>query len=327
MSHHRAPSTAEGAKEPHSVSLKVLRLSKSTLSEQHILPHTNSSELPAFPAEAGLAYPSADPTDQFILTPLLTLPPAFGAAYVGESFSCTLCANNELPPNDSRTIGSVQIAAEMQTPTQALALELGESSGDPDSMSLATEQSIQKIVHYDLKEEGNHVLAVTVTYTEPPKSAGHESETEPQAAASGRVRTFRKLYQFMAQQCLTVRTKAGELPAPSAPAKKAGQMKATQLQRYILEAQLENLGQGSIVLETVKLIPKSPFKASSLNWDVSMPSTETEPLPVLNPSDVRQVAFLIEQQLDDAEGGDALQQDLSRDGRATLGQLSIDWRS
>ncbi|MBH1945675.1 DUF974 domain-containing protein, partial [Erythrobacter sp. YJ-T3-07] len=32
------------------------------------------------------------------MTPILNLPPSFGSAYVGETFSCTLCANCEVPP-------------------------------------------------------------------------------------------------------------------------------------------------------------------------------------------------------------------------------------
>jgi hypothetical protein len=80
-----------------------------------------------------------------------------------------------------------------------------------------------------LKEEGNHVLAVTVTYTETALGEGK--------AASGRVRTFRKLYQFVAQQLLSVRTKAGELTQRSGPPK------------YLLEAQLENMGEAAVCLE------------------------------------------------------------------------------
>lgn len=48
--------------------------------------------------------------------------------------------------------------------------------------------------------------------------------------------------------------------------------------------------------------------------------------PTLNPRDVLQVAFLVEQEEGRQEGLEALQKDLRRDGRATLGQLSIEWR-
>ena len=59
------------------------------------------------------------------LTPLLTLPPSFGAAYVGESFACTLCANNERLASDPIAIRDVSIAAELQTPSSQAREEQG----------------------------------------------------------------------------------------------------------------------------------------------------------------------------------------------------------
>jgi hypothetical protein len=50
------------------------------------------------------------------------------------------------------------------------------------------------------------------------------------------------------------------------------------------------------------------------------------PPPTLNPRDVLQIAFLVEQVEGAVEGLEALQTDLRRDGRASLGQLSIEWR-
>jgi hypothetical protein len=47
----------------------------------------------------------------------------------------------------------------------------------------------------------------------------------------------------------------------------------------------------------------------------------------MNPRDVLQVAFLVEQEVGQQDGVEALQKDMKRDGRATLGQLSIEWRS
>lgn len=49
--------------------------------------------------------------------------------------------------------------------------------------------------------------------------------------------------------------------------------------------------------------------------------------PALNPRDVLQVSFLLEQQSGEQEGLETLQKDMKRDGRTILGQLSIEWRS
>jgi hypothetical protein len=118
---------------------------------------------------------------------------------------------------------------------------------------LAPGESLQRIVQYDLKEEGSHVLAVTVTYTEvigeafeEGISGGGDGGLRAQVPAGERVRTFRKLYQFLAQQCMTVRTKASELPPKRVLVEGGGKK---MVLRFTLEAQLENLGEGPILLE------------------------------------------------------------------------------
>lgn len=232
---------------------------------------------------------------------------------MGEAFSCTLCANNEiLPSNTTRTVSSIQIVAEMQTPTQSVPLELQSASTDETPSDAVSQpgSSLQRTVTFDLKEEGSHVLAVNVSYI----------ETNVQAAGmipATRSRSFRKLYQFAAQPCLSVRTKATELPST------ADSTSSVPTLRFALEAQLENVGDGSIVLEVAKLLPKPPFKAMSLNWDSDLTLAEN---PKLAPRDVMQVAFLVEKDIRSEEGSDELTASLKRDGRAMLGQLAIEWR-
>lgn len=145
----------------------------------------------------------------------------------------------------------------MQTPSQSIPLSLsppGEGAeSQPDSLEKGG--SIQKIVRFDLKEEGNHILAVNVSYTETALAAKDGSLSSASTggaghvASGGRVRTFRKLYQFIAQPCLSVRTKASELPPLEVENKAFGPYGKTRLLRYALEAQLENVGDGVIILE------------------------------------------------------------------------------
>ncbi|RDW60741.1 hypothetical protein BP6252_12124 [Coleophoma cylindrospora] len=317
MAHQRNVSTLEGVKEKHSVSLKVLRLSRPSLSTQHPLPTPLPSPTGTYASPAAsLAYPSTDSHENFILSPLLTLPPAFGSAYVGETFSCTLCANNELLPSPStstKTISNVRIEAEMKIPSSAtpIVLELGPSSAlhDPDEAGaegakekdgheLDAGKSLQKVVSFDLKEEGSHVLAVTVTY----------SETTP---TSGRVRTFRKLYQFVCKGCMVVRTKTGVLPSsPKLPNQE------NEIRKWALEAQLENCGEETITLDTVILETNEGFKSTGLNWDL-VPRGEEIERPILNPGDVQQVCFMVEEIQRGPE---------PEDGRLIFGVLSIGWR-
>jgi trafficking protein particle complex subunit 13 len=205
----------------------------------------------------------------------------------------------------------------MQTPSQAISLEL-HAAADAEEGDAGPGSSIQKIIRFDLKEEGTHVLAVNVTYTE---TAGTGTAT------SGRVRSFRKLYQFLAQACLSVRTKATELEAQNSTEKTPGSPAKIPLLRYVLEAQLENVSDSIIVLQETKLQARRPFKSTSLNWDAGKDAGRQVERPSLKPHDVMQVAFLVEQESDVSEGLEDMKGALRREGRAVLGQLAIQWRT
>lgn len=169
-------------------------------------------------------------------------------------------------------------------------------------------QSLQRIVRFDLREEGSHVLAVSLSYSETTMS-------KEKSASGGRVRTFRKLYQFIAQPCLSVRTKVSDFPSTSADNKIAS--------RYALEAQLENMADGTISLEQIHFNSKPPFQSTSLNEDFGNSDTAKTEFSMLAPRDVIQVAFLIEEE---AGSGDKAQKE-TKDGRTVLGQLSMQWRT
>ena len=232
------------------------------------------------------------------------MPPAFGSAYVGQTFSCTICANNELPPDSERQVTSVRLGAEMQTPSGTTTLEL--SPSHQDTAKLNAGKSLQKVVHFELKEEGNHTLSVNLSYSETTLS-------KDQSASGARLRSFRKLYQFLARPCLGVRTKVSNLPP-------GGLIdKHSQVARYALEAQLENFADETIMLDAVSLNPKVAFKSTSLNWDATDSDSHTNDKPSMAPRDILQVAFLVEQRVNGPG------KEMTKDGRAMLGNLDIRW--
>lgn len=295
MAHQRNLSTAPGG--THAISLKVLRLSRPSLATQTPLPHTSFGNGLDIPPEASLAYPGADAASTFPLTPLLTLPPAFGAAYVGETFSCTLCANNEVQEVEKRSVSAVRIVAELQTPSNqdGITLELVDAGEDGDgAWDLKPGATLQRTLKHELKEEGQHVLAVTVTYTE-------TLHSEDGGASGGRARTFRKLYQFVAQQLIAVRSKVTERK----------RREKDGAQQWILEAQLENVGETSVVLEKLWLNEREGIVGTALNGD------DTRDATVLKPQDVEQVMFALREE--QKSENDAV--------RVPLAQLNIDWRS
>ncbi|KAM3529392.1 hypothetical protein NHJ13051_001872 [Beauveria bassiana] len=341
MSHQRYLSH-DPIKEPHSVSVKVLRLSCPSLVPQYPIeppfkPSTTTTAAAASPLPASLAYhPSSTNPSPFLLSPILNLPVSFGSAYVGETFSCTLCANNDLDDSSNtattkRQIRDVRVEAEMKTPGQAKAqsLELGPAPSSQESAAgaaaaaatdLAPGGTLQKIVSFDLKEEGNHVLAVTVSYYEA-------------AETSGRTRTFRKLYQFICKPSLIVRTKVGVLEAP-APKKKKKQQQPPPLRRWVLEAQLENCSDDTMQLDRVVMELEPGLTCRDCNWTAGAGAGPVGvQKPVLQPGEVEQVCFVLETR---RGGNEEEEEDVDvvararaaggPDARVVFGVLGIGWR-
>ncbi|KAL9594164.1 MAG: hypothetical protein Q9179_005520 [Wetmoreana sp. 5 TL-2023] len=197
----------------------------------------------------------------------------------------------------------------MQAPTQTVPLDLIAAEEKETNFELKPAEPLQKTIRYDLKEEGNHVLAISVNYT--------ETRSEDDEISKGRTRIFRKLYQFVAAPCLRVLTKVSDLPLHGV---ENGKRSNVEPLSFALEAQLENMTDGPITLEKVAFSPKPSFNTTSINWDVSWPYNEKTECPFLMPRDVTQVAFLIKQQLKPPV-------EVTRDGRVLLGQLTIRWRT
>jgi hypothetical protein len=239
----------------------------------------------------------------------------------------------------------VRIEAEMKTPNSTAVTKLDLSPDTTDTTTPADEhgkaggvdlepgRTLQRIVNFDLKEEGNHVLGVTVSYYE-------ATDT------SGRTRTFRKLYQFICKPSLIVRTKASPLaPAvtkvasaggspPSPPPEgtdevsaAAGEHKATgegneaagrKRRRWVLEAQLENCSEDTTELERVALQLEPGLSYRDCNWEAG-----GSPRPVLHPGEVEQVCFVIEEE-DSPGSGPGVEE---QDGKVLFGILGIGWRT
>ena len=206
--------------------------------------------------------------------------------------------------DSERQVTSVRIDAEMQAPSGSTALEV--SPLDKEAEVVNPGESLQKIVRFELREEGNHTLAVNLSYIE-------TTVSPDQPASSGRTRTFRKLYQYVARPCLGVRTKVSHLTGDSNDDE-------SQPARYVLEAQLENYADGTITLEAATLNPKPAFKSTSLNWDARTSEMRHSERPTMAPGDILQIAFQLLEQRKDGPG-----KEVTRDGRTLLGNLDIQW--
>jgi hypothetical protein len=117
---------------------------------------------------------------------LLTLPSSFGSIQLGETFSSCLCVNNEKQVE----IEVTQYKVEMQTVTaKAILYEM-----DGSDNYLAAGDTLEHIVHHEIKELGQHVLACTITYRLPPNSRSIQGASED--VNDPNLQTFRKFYKF-----------------------------------------------------------------------------------------------------------------------------------
>ncbi|KAI0290380.1 hypothetical protein BC826DRAFT_1027361 [Russula brevipes] len=146
---------------------------------------------------------------------LLTLPSSFGVIQLGETFSGALAVNNE----SAAMVDGVSMRVEMQTATNKVLLaELG-----GPTFSLITPDMLEAMVHHEIKELGQHVLACIVSYQLPP---GARRPAPPAAGTAGAgvdvrdhdsgLQTFRKFYKFAVTNPLSVKTKVHVPRSPSA---------------------------------------------------------------------------------------------------------------
>ena len=120
------------------------------------------------------------------ISELLTLPSAFGAIQLGETFSSCLSVNNDAGAD----VDGVAVRVEMQTASSKILLA---EFGAPDGR-LPAGRSLERVVSHEIKELGQHVLGCTVSYRVPP-GVRAPSPGPPDGQAPG-VQTFRKFYKF-----------------------------------------------------------------------------------------------------------------------------------
>ena len=155
--------------EANPVSLKVMRLAKPSF--HFALPVPSVSAKP--PAEGTTLDEDAQPG--VALSGMLALPQSFGDIYLGETFSCyiSLC-------NISRMeLSQVGLKVEVQTQLQRETLADSSVSGEAVKQ-FASQQTLDKIIEYDLKDVGIHILICSALYTD----------------RAGERKYFRKFFKF-----------------------------------------------------------------------------------------------------------------------------------
>jgi hypothetical protein len=131
---------------------------------------------------------------------VLLLPEAFGSISLGETFTSSLCVNNE---SSLEVLGS-HLLVEIQTASNKVTL--GEVGGI--GSRLQPGEMFQLVVSHEIKELGQHVLACTVSYHVPP--ALRNTGIPPEDPSNPSLRTIRKFYKFIVSLSLKLLTQPFE---------------------------------------------------------------------------------------------------------------------
>ncbi|KAI8998877.1 DUF974-domain-containing protein [Trametes punicea] len=216
------------------------------------------------------------------ISELLTLPAAFGAIQLGETFSSCLAVNNDA----NIDVEGVTVRVEMQTASSKTVLA---DFGGPDE-HLAVGQSLEKIVSHEIKELGQHVLGCTVSYRIPPELRHLPPQSaDPQDPS---VQTFRKFYKFVVTNPLSVKTKVHLPRSPTAL------LSSEEREKVFLEVHVQNLTQDAMWLERMQFECADGWQVQDANIVDNPSSGSKEYLfsgstALMQPQDQRQYIYIL----------------------------------
>ncbi|KAF8894395.1 hypothetical protein BD779DRAFT_1660406 [Infundibulicybe gibba] len=272
------------------LSLKVMRVSRPELASTW-QPFYSSS--PSFSAHSTASILSLQGTTPLPGHPktlrdltnageLLVLPSSFGSIQLGETFSSCICVNNEAQIE----VGAVSLKVEMQTATTKILLA-GKGGAEH---ALAMGDTMETIIHHEIKEMGQHVLACTVTYRLPPGARNVPGATgDPNDPT---LQTFRKFYKFAVTNPLSVKTK---VHVPRSP---VALHTLSERDKVFLEVHIQNLTQSPIHFERMQLICADGWNAETsdtidANDDRGWGSISNGLTGLLQPQDTYQYIYIL----------------------------------
>ncbi|KAJ7771797.1 hypothetical protein B0H16DRAFT_196241 [Mycena metata] len=304
----------------HLLSLKVMRVSRPALASAWQPFYSSSPSFSAHSTASILSLQGKTPLpthpktlrDLTYASELLTLPSSFGSIQLGETFSSCLCVNNEAQVE----VEAVAMKVEMQTVTSKVVLaEFGGSDA-----RLGVGDTLENVVHHEIKELGQHVLACTVTYRLPPGSRSAPGPAED--ANDPTLQTFRKFYKFAVTNPLSVKTKVHAPRSPSAL------MSNVEREKVFLEVHIQNLTPETMWFERMRFEPADEWDVVDANLiDVDREAEEPESIfsgstALMQPQDMRQYIYILSRKVT------TLAPIVLAPGSVIpLGRLDISWRS
>ncbi|KIK18317.1 hypothetical protein PISMIDRAFT_632210 [Pisolithus microcarpus 441] len=309
----------------HLLSLKVMRVSRPGLASAWEPFYSSSSSFSARSTASILSLQGKTPLpghpktlrDLSHASEFLTLPAAFGAIQLGETFSSCLCVNNEA----NTDIEGVNIKVEMQTANSKVLL--AEAGGTADRRKLAVGDVLEVVVHHEVKELGQHVLACTVSYRLPPGFRHTPPGPVAEGASDPNLQGFRKYYKFVVTNPLSVKTKVHLPRSPLAL------LDPVEREKVFLEVHIQNTTQEPMWFERIDFDCAEGWTATDMNQVRSGTNDSAESTPLfsgsvalMQPQATRQYIYVllpttIPTFLAPAQPGSVI----------SLGRLDISWRT
>jgi trafficking protein particle complex subunit 13 len=159
----------------HMLALKVMRVTRPTLINFGNSIFTEKSDLLQFDLKNNFV-----PDQQF-----LQLPQAFGNIYLGETFSSYICVHN----CTTHPVNSVSVKCDLQSNSSRVSIPIHANKTIPTSLN--QNETLDDVIHYEVKEIGTHILVCEVNYISP----------------SGIPLSFRKFFKFQVLKPLDLTTK------------------------------------------------------------------------------------------------------------------------
>ncbi|CAG9811110.1 unnamed protein product [Chironomus riparius] len=202
----------------HMLALKVMRLTRPTLTNFENLIFSERSDLPHLESEESNYLPKSN---------FLLLPQSFGNIYLGETFSSYICVHNCV----THAVSSVSVKCDLQSNNSRVSIPIHANRTIPTTLN--QDETLDDVIHYEVKEIGTHILVCEVNYVSP----------------GGLPLSFRKFFKFQVLKPLDVQTKFYN----------------AETDEVILEATIQNITANVICLERVELEPSDSYTSTSLN--------------------------------------------------------------
>lgn len=277
----------ESREKEHLLALKVMRLTRPSLYTTYPIASESryfTCKILSSTLKKDLGSP--DKLEYFSSGNLLMLPQSFGNIYLGETFSCYMSVHN-----DSRqTVTNVSVQADLQIGMQKIVLT-GHRGNYNSVTKLNADESVDDVIHHEVKEIGTHILACTVSYTSMNNEKMH----------------FRKFFKFQVSKPLDVKTKFYN----------------AESDEVYLEAPLQNITYAPMCLEKVALEPSPNFTSQQLNFveDNNGVHPVFGEVNCLNPLDSRQYLFCLTPKPESQVNVKLFK------GITSIGKLDIVWRT